>query len=202
MDKNDLIVATGNQGKMKEISEICKDLPVSLYSLKDIWSPVPDIPETADTFVGNAELKAQWVLERKSCWVLADDSGLQIDALDGRPGIYSARYAGEPSDSTKNIAKVLSELDGVPVEKRTARFRCVLALLGPQGEKHIVEGICEGHIDLQPYGKGGFGYDPIFIPKGYTDSFAALESKVKNTISHRGKALTGLLDVINSVFHK
>ncbi len=202
MNNNGLIVATGNLGKMKEISEICSDLPITLSSLKDIWQPVPDIPETADTFVGNAKLKAQWVLERKKCWVLADDSGLQIDALDGAPGIYSARYAGEPSDSKKNITKVLAELEGLPKEKRTARFRCVMVLMGPNEESYTVEGICEGNIDTEAYGGGGFGYDPIFIPTGYSVSFAGLSSDEKNKISHRGKALIGLKDVFYKTFGK
>jgi len=198
-----LIVASGNAGKVKEIREILTPiLPnAEVLSLKDIYSPVPDIPETADTFEGNSYQKAEWLRSRQECWVLADDSGLEVDALNGAPGIYSARFAGEPSDSIKNMEKLLVDIADIPMEKRTARFQCVMVLLSPEGKKWAVQGTCEGSIQTEQSGVEGFGYDPLFVPTGYDKTFAELGKEIKNTISHRGKALQQLTDIMQEIFN-
>ncbi len=198
--KSELIFASGNLGKVGEITALCSDIPVTIKSLKDIWDPVPDIPETGVTFEENARLKAEWVYSRKQVFTIADDSGLEVDALGGAPGIYSSRYAGEQANDTKNIDKLLSNLVEVPQEKRTARFRCVICLLGPSGFERVVCGVCEGTILEKPVGDGGFGYDPLFVPLGFTESFAQLNPSVKNEISHRGKALLSLKEEIHACF--
>ncbi len=197
-----LIVASGNAGKVKEIREILETvLPDGeVLSLKDIYDPVPDIPETADTFEGNSFQKAEWLRSRQNCWVLADDSGLEVDALNGAPGIYSARFAGEPSDSIKNMEKLLVDIKDVPQEKRTARFQCVMVLLSPEGKKWVVQGSCEGSIQMEQSGVEGFGYDPLFVPTGYDKTFAELGKEIKNGISHRGKALALLSDTLKELF--
>lgn len=196
-----LIVASGNAGKVKEIREILETVAgdAEVLSLKDIYNPVPDIPETADSFEGNSYQKAEWLRSRQNCWVLADDSGLEVDALDGAPGIYSARYAGEPSDSGRNMDKLLEELGDLPLEKRTARFQCVMVLLSPEGEKWSVQGTCEGHIQMEKSGVEGFGYDPLFVPEGYDKTFAELGKEIKNGISHRGKALKQLSEKLSEL---
>ncbi|MBD3317580.1 MAG: XTP/dITP diphosphatase [Chitinivibrionales bacterium] len=196
----EIIIATSNEGKVREIRQICADLTVAPTSLKDHWRPVPDIPETGETFLENARIKAEWVWERRATWVLADDSGLEIDSLGGKPGVWSSRYAGEHAHDRENIAKVLEELKGVPPEKRTARFKCVMVLLSPSGEASTAEGVCEGRILSEPRGEGGFGYDPIFVPEGYTGSFAELDADTKNGISHRGRALESLKGRLHELF--
>jgi XTP/dITP diphosphohydrolase len=197
---NELIVATGNNGKMDEIRSLCADIPVSIRSLKDLWQEVPDIPETGVTFRENALLKAAWVFSRKKIWTLADDSGLEVDALQGAPGVHSARYAGELRDDAQNIRKLMQSLAGVPKEKRGARFRCVMALVGSEEAPYIVEGVCEGSINDVPRGTAGFGYDPVFVPRGYTRTFAEINREEKNRISHRGKALTTMKEVLYERF--
>lgn len=198
MKKNILTVATANDGKLKEIREICAaaHLPFEIRSLKDVFDPVPDIPETGETFSSNAFIKADWVFARVGGWVLADDSGLEVDILNGAPGVYSARYSGEPKNDTRNLEKLLADIANVPLEKRTARFRCVLALVGPNDFDHEVNGTCEGIIATSPSGSNGFGYDPVFIPAGWSKTFAEGESEEKHEISHRGKALAQLVGVL------
>lgn len=200
MPKTEIIIATSNQGKVREILEICADLPIVLTSLSDHWKEVPEIPETGETFLDNARIKAEWVRERRSTWVLADDSGLEVDALEGRPGVLSSRYAGQHADDRENVVKLLSALGGVPAEKRTARFRCVMVLLGPAGETVTAEGVCEGRIGFEPRGEGGFGYDPVFIPEGFAETFAELDAGMKNRISHRGLALQTLRGRLDELF--
>ncbi len=197
-----LLVATGNAGKVKEIKEILSSIipDTEIVSLKDIYDPVPEIPETADTFEENCLQKAEWLRSRQECWVLADDSGLEVDFLNGAPGVYSARYAGEPSDSIKNMDKLLKELTGVPAEKRSARFRCVMALMSPSGESWVMNGSCEGTIQAEKSGTEGFGYDPLFVPVGYDKTFAELGKEIKNGISHRGMALRLLSEKITEIF--
>jgi XTP/dITP diphosphohydrolase len=196
-----LIVATGNEGKVKEINEILAQVinNAQVLSLKDVYNPVPDIPETGDSFSENSLQKAEWVRSRENCWVLADDSGLEVDALDGAPGIYSARFAGEPSDSIKNMDKLLDELKDVNLGMRGARFRCVMVLLSPTGEKIEVSGSCEGTINFEKSGVAGFGYDPIFTPVGHSKTFAELGKNIKNEISHRAKALKQLKSKIGTI---
>jgi len=182
-----LYIATGNRHKVEEISAVlhqkCSDLEVfSAHAL----GGMPDVEENGETLEENALIKAE-ALKTKApwdAWVLADDTGLFVDALDGRPGIFAARYAGEGCTFDDNINKMLGELKGVPLEKRTARFESCLALLGPATEK-IFLGVCEGIITEERGGAEGFGYDPIFLPDGELLNFAQLGSIRKNVISHR-----------------
>jgi len=187
-----LIVATGNKGKFREIDEILSKFDLEMSCLSDHWQPKPEIPETGDTFTDNALIKARWVFSRKGIWTLGDDSGLEVDYLGGRPGVYSARYAGEGATDLMNLEKLLDELKGVPREKRTARFCCVMVLMIGADTWHISEGRCEGWIGFTPYGDKGFGYDPVFIPDGFTKTFAEISSEEKHEISHRGRALDQL----------
>ncbi|NLW32372.1 MAG: RdgB/HAM1 family non-canonical purine NTP pyrophosphatase [Fibrobacter sp.] len=196
-----LIVATANKGKFGEIEEILKDFPLQLSSLHDIWDPVPQIPETGNTFFENACIKADWVFSKTSIWTLADDSGLEVDALNGEPGVRSARYAGEHSDIDNNN-KLLKMLSGVPPKKRSARFRCVIVIKTETNTYITAEGCCEGTIAFGSEGSGGFGYDPLFIPKGFTKTFAQIGQGEKNIISHRAKALNSLREKLHVLFEK
>ena len=168
-------------------------LPAGIHvrSLSDLGCD-EDIPETADTLQGNALQKAQFVHERYHCNCFADDTGLEIDALDGRPGVYSARYAGEGCSFDDNVRKVLAELENVPLEQRTARFRTVVALI-LDGRTYFFEGKVEGLMTLERHGVEGFGYDPIFLPEGYGQTFAEMDASEKNRISHRGRAMAQMV---------
>lgn len=187
-----IVIATQNRKKGLEITEILRHVPgVSFRGIED-FPFLPHIEEDGTSFRENAVKKA--ILTARACntWAMADDSGLEIDALKGRPGIYSSRYAGQGASDEKNIEKALSELRGVPKEKRTARFLCSIALASPHQIFFVAEGCCEGIILEQPRGKGGFGYDPIFLVPDYNQTFAELteqNSQIKNSISHRGIAL-------------
>jgi XTP/dITP diphosphohydrolase len=187
-----IIVATGNAGKLREIREILNDLPLQITSLADYWEPVPDIPESGDTFLENALQKAAWVFGRKGVWTLADDSGIEVDALSDEPGVKSARYAGKGAGAAANNSKLLSALEGIAPERRTARFRCVVVLMTAADSYFTAQGVCEGRIIGAPRGGRGFGYDPLFIPAGFDRTFAELEAAEKNPISHRGRALEEL----------
>ncbi len=181
-----LIIATGNAHKLKEIRAILTLPDLELVGL-DAVPGAPEVVEDRDTFEGNAVKKAATLAAFTGKWALADDSGLEVDALDGAPGVYSARYAGEPADYAANNTKLLHELTGV--NDRSARFRCVMALCSPEGETHTVEGRCEGYIAEGEKGNGGFGYDPLFVPEGLDTTFAEMSAEAKNAISHRGRAL-------------
>jgi len=187
-----IVIATQNRKKGLEITEILRHVPgVSFRGIED-FPFLPHIEEDGTSFRENAVKKA--ILTARACntWAMADDSGLEIDALKGRPGIYSSRYAGQGASDEKNIEKALSELRGVPKEKRTARFLCSIALASPRQIFFVAEGCCEGIILEQPRGKGGFGYDPIFLVPDYNQTFAELTEQnpqIKNSISHRGIAL-------------
>jgi XTP/dITP diphosphohydrolase len=187
-----IVVASGNKGKLAEIREILKDLPVELVPMSDLWDPVPDIEENGNSFFENALIKADYVFKRSGFWALADDSGLEVDSLNGEPGVYSARYAGKQGDNEANNALLLKKLNGVPQYLRKARFRCVMVLKYGTSSYITSEGICEGTIGLELKGKKGFGYDPLFVPEYETLTFAELSSEKKNQISHRGKALAQL----------
>jgi XTP/dITP diphosphohydrolase len=188
-----LIVATSNAGKLREIAELLADLPLAVVGMAQRWGGVaPRIPETGDTFEENACRKAQWVFERTGEWTLADDSGLEVDALDGAPGVRSARYAGAEATDAENNRRLLAQLRDVPAEERTARFRCVMALVDGRGAVLTVAGQCAGRIATAPAGSGGFGYDPLFVPDGYSRTFAELGAATKNTMSHRARALEDL----------
>jgi XTP/dITP diphosphohydrolase len=188
MSKVRLIFATNNSHKLKEIREITgNDFEVS--SLGDIGFD-GDIPETGDTLEGNARQKANFIFEKIKMNCFADDTGLEIDALDGRPGVYSARYAGEGCSFEDNINKILRESDGIG--NRRAKFRCVICLI-MDGEEYLFEGRIDGVITTERKGDTGFGYDPVFIPNGYHQTFAEMQPYLKNGISHRGRAMAKMM---------
>lgn len=194
-----IVIATQNEKKKKELIEILKHVPGILLRGVEDFPFLPAVEEDGNSFRENATKKATVLARACNTWVMADDSGLEIDALNGRPGIYSSRYAGSNATDEKNIEKVLSELRGVPKEKRTARFSCTIALSSPHQLFFVVEGHCEGLITEQPRGKGGFGYDPIFYIPDYNQTFAELSElnpQIKNSISHRGMALKQLKERI------
>ncbi len=183
-----LVLATRNPGKIREIKALLKGLPVEILTLEDLPGlSLP--PEDGKTFRENALKKARAVARATGLWALSDDSGLEVDHLRGRPGIYSARYAGEGSTDEENNRKLLEELEGVPWDERKARYRCVIALVDPKGRSFTFEGECEGVIAESPKGRGGFGYDPLFFLPEKGKTMAELEPEEKNRISHRGKAL-------------
>lgn len=186
------VFATNNDHKLSEVRAMLPE-GVEVSSLRQAGLET-DIPETADTLEGNAELKARFVAERLGCDVFADDTGLEVEALGGTPGVYSARYAGEGHDSKANMAKLLREMEGIT--NRRARFRTVIALLR-QGHLQLVEGTVNGRIATEPSGTDGFGYDPIFIPdEGDGRSFAEMSPHEKNAISHRGRAMARLIPLL------
>lgn len=187
MFDNKMVVATNNAHKLKEIAAILGQ-EIELLSLKDIQC-FADIPETADTLEGNARQKAMFIYENYGMDCFADDTGLEVEALGGAPGVFSARYAGEGHDSEANMQKLLKELAGK--ENRKAQFRTVICLIR-NGKEHLFEGIVKGEIIQEKRGGEGFGYDPIFVPEGYDLTFAELGDDVKNTISHRARAVEKL----------
>lgn len=187
MFDNKMVVATNNAHKLKEIAAILGQ-EIELLSLKDIQC-FADIPETADTLEGNARQKAMYIYENYGMDCFADDTGLEVEALGGAPGVFSARYAGEGHDSEANMQKLLKELAGK--ENRKAQFRTVICLIR-NGKEHLFEGIVKGEIIQEKRGGEGFGYDPIFVPEGYDLTFAELGDDVKNTISHRTRAVEKL----------
>lgn len=188
-----LVLATRNRGKLDEFREIL-DLDLN-FILLDQFPDIPEVIEDRKTFAGNAIKKAIEISKITNLPSIADDSGLEIDALDGDPGVRSARYAGENSTADQLIAKVLDQLKNVELDQRTARFRCAIAMID-NGVIEVVEGACEGQIIFEPRGKHGFGYDPIFVPNGYDLTFAELGLEIKNRISHRAIALKRLKSVI------
>ena len=188
-----LVFATNNAHKLDEVRKILGG-KFDILSLREIGCN-DDIAETAETFEGNALIKARYIHDKYGCDCFADDSGLEIDALGGAPGVYSARYAGEAHDSEKNMAKVLEQLQGE--ENRAARFRTVIALT-LDGKEHLFEGEIKGRIIEEPHGAGGFGYDPIFIPDGEIRTFAEMSDAQKNGISHRARAVAKLVAFLES----
>lgn len=185
----EVVLATGNKGKVKEFSNLLEGVFGEIISLSDLGSP-PEVIEDGLTFRDNALKKAREIAQYSGKLTLADDSGLEVDALNGQPGVYSARYSGEGATDKTNIDKVLAKLGNNP--NRKARFVCVLALVDPNGEELVVEGFCEGVILDEPRGEGGFGYDPVFYLPDRRKTMAELEPELKNTISHRANALKKL----------
>ena len=181
-----LIIATRNAHKLEEIHDIFDFQNLEVLSAFD-FPDVPDVVEDGETLEENAKKKAVEIAMATGCWALADDSGLEVDALDGAPGVYSARYAGEHCSYADNNVKLLAALTGKT--DRTARFRTVIALSDPAGSVQTVSGECAGTIIEQQRGTNGFGYDPLFVPDGYSQTFAELPVEVKNRISHRANAL-------------
>lgn len=188
---NDLIIATNNPGKAREFAEMFKDYDIAIKTLAD-FTDVPAITENGITFEENATKKATVVVEATGLPVIADDSGLMVDALHGDPGVFSARYAGDHDDAANN-AKLLANLGGVPEEKRTATFHTTLVALKPNGQKLVVNGELKGRILIAPRGENGFGYDPLFWSEQFQCSLAQLTDAQKNSISHRGAALRQLM---------
>ena len=183
-----LLIATTNPGKVAEIAALLTNSPCTVLGLADLPSTIPDVEETGVTFAENALLKAEYYHAHTSLLALADDSGLAVDALDGRPGVYSARYAGANASDAAKITKLLEELKEVPMAQRTARFVCVIALVGPD-VRETFTGVCEGVIAHAPRGTQGFGYDPVFVEPVSGRTFAELTRAEKAAISHRGRAL-------------
>jgi XTP/dITP diphosphohydrolase len=188
-----LVFASNNLNKIKEIQSILKG-SIALLSLSDIGCH-EEIPETADTIEGNAILKANYVTEKYGYDCFADDTGLEVTALDGAPGVYSARYAGEQKNADDNMNKLLEALKDQA--DRSAQFKTVIAL-NIKGRQHLFTGIAKGEITFDKTGNHGFGYDPVFLPETYTETFAELSSEIKNKISHRAKATQQLIDFLNS----
>jgi XTP/dITP diphosphohydrolase len=183
-----LIIGTTNPGKAREFRELLAGLPIALLPLAELSGRPPDVAEDGPTYRDNAVKKALSVARWAGHAALADDSGLEVDALGGAPGVHSARYAGTPQDSGANIVKLLAALAGTPPEQRTARFRCVIAMARPDGRVLVAEGTCEGRITETPNGRAGFGYDPIFFSSALGRTFAEAAPAVKNGVSHRAQA--------------
>lgn len=196
-----IVLATGNQGKVEEIIVLLHPLGLEVLSLSS-FPHMPAVVEDGDTFAANAQKKALAVARYTGLPALADDSGLEVDCLAGAPGVYSARYAGENKNDQENNRKLLKEMAGVPKEKRTARFRCVMALAQPDGQIYCTEGSCEGFIGLEPKGFGGFGYDPLFIAASEDKTFGELDLATKNRLSHRGKALALMQEKIKTILEE
>jgi len=188
-----LVLATSNAGKLSEMRRLLHELPVRVSSITSVLGHCPEVEETGGTFAANAELKARAACDSTGLMALADDSGLEVDALGGQPGVRSRRFAGEEASDADNNALLLRKLAHTPEPERTARFRCVIALATPSGGLHCVAGTSEGVILNAPRGRGGFGYDPLFSPLGLGGvSFAELEPEQKDALSHRGQALRKL----------
>lgn len=193
-----LILSTNNRHKVEEIKNILKGLPIEVLSKQDVGLDF-EVDEDGQTLEENSLKKAQALASRVDYMVMADDSGLFVDALDGAPGVYSSRYAGEEGNDENNNLRLLEELKDAPLEERGARFITVMSLITEDKEVFTIKGECKGHIGFEPRGSKGFGYDPLFIPEGYSKTFAELGEDVKNKISHRAKALEGVQDLIRDL---
>ena len=191
-----IIIATGNKDKVREINEILKGTGFDAVSMKEIGID-PDIVEDADSFEGNAFIKANTVHKLTGEYVMADDSGLCIDALNGAPGIYSSRFCGEDSTYEEKFRKIFELLKDVPEDKRTAKFVCAIAVVRPDGTSFTVRGECSGVLHEKPMGEGGFGYDPIFYVPEFGMTTAQMTKEQKHSISHRGKALRAMVDKLS-----
>ena len=194
-------LASGNAHKVAELQILARASAVSvtIHSARDAGG-MPDVVEDAGTFVGNARKKARALRSRipAEAWALADDSGVCVDALGGAPGVESAYYAGPQHDPMANLNKLAAVMCDVPETQRGAQFRCVLLALGPNGEEHVFEGECRGRLLREPRGVTGFGYDPLFVPEGFSASYAELGDDVKNTISHRARAWARLAEWVKA----
>jgi XTP/dITP diphosphohydrolase len=187
-----IAIASRNAHKLREIVRICADWPVAWLTVDDHEGPWPDVEETGSTYLENARLKATAGAAALGAPALADDSGIEVDALGGRPGPRSARFAGEDATDERNLQELIRALKGVPGSGRTARYRCLAVLAFPDGGDVFAEGISEGTLLTKPRGTRGFGYDPIFVPAGWEDTMAELTDEEKDRISHRGRALRAL----------
>ena len=187
-----LAMATRNEHKLRELRSICGDWPVEWLTVETHQGPWPEVDEPHDTYLDNAFEKAHAVAQALGVPAVADDSGIEVDALGGGPGPRSARYAGEDATDADNRRQLLAALKGVPGPGRTARYRCVAAIAWPDGRELHAEGVCEGTLATKPRGGGGFGYDPLFVPEGWDRTMAELAPAEKDRISHRGRALRAL----------
>lgn len=199
MKERSLLIATFNKGKLQELRQLLAELPFVISDLEGLSSIQP-IAEHGETFVENASLKAAGYAKQTGLLTLADDSGLEVDALNGAPGVLSARFAHEGASDTERTTKLLTELSHLPGSARTARFVSVIAIADEAGRIiNISKGTCEGRIAEAPRGTNGFGYDPVFIPGGFKQTFAELQPVVKNRISHRAQALAGAAEFLRSL---
>jgi XTP/dITP diphosphohydrolase len=197
--RRSLVIATFNKGKLQELRELLAKLPFVISDLEGFPSIQP-VPEPGETFIQNASLKASGYARQTGLLTLADDSGLEVDALSGAPGLLSARYAHEGASDAERTTKLLSELTHVQGAARTARFISAVAVANRDGKIiHVSNGTCEGRIAEAPHGTNGFGYDPVFIPAGFDRTFAELQPVVKNRISHRARALSGAAEFLRSL---
>jgi XTP/dITP diphosphohydrolase len=187
-----IAIASGNEHKLREIERICADWPVQWLTVRDHDAPWPEVEETGASYLENARLKARAVCEALGVPALADDSGIEVDALGGGPGPRSARYAGEDATDEENLRQLMRAVAGIPGAGRTARYRCVALLAFPDGAELDAEGVCEGILVAKRKGSGGFGYDPVFVPVGWDRTMAELAPEEKDRISHRGRAFRAL----------
>ena len=194
-----LILSSGNPHKVDELKKILANLEIQVLTKDEVGQGDLDVIEDGDTLEANALKKARALAEKVEGIVLADDTGLFVDALNGEPGVYSARYAGEECSYQANNTKLLGALAGVAPEKRTARFKTVIALIDEKGAEYIIEGVCEGRILDEKKGSAGFGYDPLFLPEGYEQTFAELGEDIKNKISHRARAIYLMRDKLAEI---
>lgn len=194
-----VVVATANAGKFQEIVTILSDLRISFCSLASLYGYVPPV-ESGTTYAENAGIKARAVAAYSGCWALADDSGLEVEALGGQPGMYSSRYLGPTATDQERNERILELLEGKPASERCARFRCVVALAGPQGELTLSDGSCDGIIAEALSGGGGFGYDPIFIVSDLGLTMAELPPDLKNRVSHRAQALGKIKPLLRRLY--
>ena len=194
----ELVLASGNKGKLAEFQRLLEGMDIQVKSMKD-FPEIGEIVEDGATFAENALIKARAVCKAAGKPAMADDSGLMVDALDGAPGIFSARFAGEQRSDADNNAKVLQLLEHVADENRTARFFCAIAIVLPDGREYTVEGTCEGTILRELQGEGGFGYDPLFYVADLGKTFAQLTMEEKNSISHRGNANRKAVEIIRTL---
>jgi len=193
----EMVLATGNRKKLEEINRITGSMGITLRTLTE-FPGFPEVVEDADTFEGNALKKAREICAFTGLAALADDSGLEVDALNGAPGVYSARYAGEDATDAENVRKLLSELSRTDREK-SARFHCVIALVLPDGTEKVFDGRVEGRIGEAEQGHNGFGYDPVFFPEGHDRTFAEMDATEKDSMSHRGRALEKFREYLQEI---
>jgi XTP/dITP diphosphohydrolase len=191
-------IASRNPGKIREILQICSDWPVEWITAADYAGDWPEVEETGDAYLENALLKARAVAASTGEAALADDSGIEVDALGGGPGARSARYAGRGASDEENLRTLIRAVAGVPAAGRTARYRCIAAIAWPDGAELWAEGVCEGALSRRPRGSGGFGYDPVFVPEGWERTMAELAPQEKDRISHRGRAFRALRKLLEA----
>ncbi|AFM43201.1 non-canonical purine NTP pyrophosphatase, rdgB/HAM1 family [Desulfosporosinus acidiphilus SJ4] len=193
-----IILATQNEGKVRELRDLIADEEIEVVSLRDLPES-EEVEENGETFAENAAIKARAAVQRTGLIALADDSGLEVDALKGAPGVFSARFAGEPKDDERNNEKLLELLETIPEDKRTARFRCALVIAAPNGEEYLTEGRVEGKILRQPRGTDGFGYDPLFLVPELGRTLAELTLTEKNNLSHRAQAFRKAIPILKDL---